>query len=89
MDLADGEFQHETDGLLLAVPVLLDDLIQQALGLGSVASLLDAGVAADLGILIDHAQTDDLVAIVDQFVDQPFEGKLGVIVLVGAAQEGP
>ena len=85
--LADGELQGQTEGLL--VRVLVDDLLQEVLSLSSITTLLDAGLAIDLGVLVDDAQTDDLIAIIGQFVDQPFEGELGIIVLIGAAEEGP
>ena len=85
MHLADGKLEDDGDGLF--VLVLVDDLVEQLAGLLAVEALLQGGVAADLAVLVDDAQTDDLVAVVDELVDQPLEGKLGVVVLVGAAEE--
>ena len=84
--LADRKLEHQTDGPI--VGVLLDDLVEQLLSLAAVSTVLDARLAADLRVLLDDAQTDNLVAVVDELVDQPFERELGVVVLVGAAQEG-
>ena len=89
VNLSHRKLENETDGLLLAVSILLNDLIEQTLGLGPISPLLDACVTADLGILIDDSKTDNLITIINQLVNQPFEGKLRVIILVGATQEGP
>jgi len=77
----------EDDGYGFLLFVLLDDLIEQLLRLQSVQPLLQCHVAADLAILVDDPEADDLVAVVDQLIDQPFEGELRVVILIGAAQK--
>ena len=50
---------------------------------------LDTRIAGNARVLLHRAQTDDLVAVVHQLVDEPFQRKVGVIVLVRPAEERP
>lgn len=50
---------------------------------------LDARIAGNARILLHSAQTDDLVPVVHQLVDEPFQRKVGVVVLVRPAEERP
>ena len=77
----------EDDGYRLLLFILLDDPIEQLPRLLPVLPLLQCQIAAELTILIDDSQANDLVAIIDQLIDQPLESELRVIILIGAAQE--
>lgn len=86
MHLADRKLQYQVDRLVLGVLGLHEP--HQALGLGAVAAVLDAGVAGNLRVPLHHAQADNLVAVVDQLVDEPLERVVRVLGHVDAAEEG-
>lgn len=90
------ELEHQIDRLVFGV--LLLNTSEHALRLFPVPSfsaLSATSVAASrplysfLAVLLDDTQTDNLVAIVDQLVNQPFQSRVGIIVCIGAAKEGP
>jgi hypothetical protein len=83
--LAHGKLQDDGDGLVIII--LLDNLVEEIPSLLPVLPLLQGRVAANLAVLIDDPQAHNLVAIVDELINQPFEGKLGIVVLVRATQK--
>lgn len=85
MDLAHGELQDKTDSL--AFGVLGNDPIKKPSGLGAISSLVGPSIVADFAVFINHPQTDDLITIVNKFVDQPLERVLRVIVLIYPDEE--
>ena len=53
-----------------------------------VDTLLYANVAANVAIFVDYAETYNLIAIFYKFLNEPFESKLRVVILIGSAKEG-
>lgn len=80
MQLAAGVFKHDADGAIGAV--LLENGIHHGLGV-----VLVRGADA-AHVLVDDAHADNLVAVVDQLVEQPLQRIVGVGVLVDADHEG-
>lgn len=83
VDLANREFQYQVDGLVVVVPALY--VGHCVLGLDAIAPAFNAAVAGDGIFFFHHPQTDNLVAVVDQLVDEPLQGIDRVLVLVEAA----
>jgi len=81
VQLADGVFEHETDGMVFGV-FDLDGLHQ-----GLCVVLVGFVGQADLRLYDTHA--DDLVAIVDQLVEEPLEGVIRIGIVVYANHESP
>lgn len=88
LNLTDGQFEDQTDGLFI-LPVLPNDLFKQLLGLLAVLLALDVGITRDSRVLIYDAETDYFIAIADQVIHEPFQGKVGVFIGIGADQKGP
>jgi hypothetical protein len=93
LDLADGELQDDVDSLVFGV--LLLDTFEHAVRLFAVAALSASSIASTtspfgsfFAVLLNHPQADDFIAVVNEFVDQPFQSSIGVIVYIGAAEEG-
>ena len=74
--------------LTLSVLVLVLDLLQQLLGFLLVGASPQAGVTGEFAVFVDYAQAYDLVAIFDQFLDEPLYGVVGVVIVIGAAKKG-
>lgn len=64
------------------------DLFQELLSFLFVCAIAEAGVAGEFAILVDDTQANDFIAVFDQFLDEPFDGVVGVVVVVGTAEEG-
>lgn len=86
MNLADGQFQHQTDGFFI-LAVFLNDLVEKSLSLLTILSSLDRCITRDTRVFFDYPQTDNFIAVIHQFVNKPFKSKLGVVVQVGATKE--
>ena len=87
LHLSDCEFKDQADALLI-LTVLGLDLLQQLVGFGPIAAFFDAALAAKLAVLVDDPQTYNFVPIINELIYKPFQGKLGIVVLISAAQEG-
>lgn len=74
--------------LILSILVLVLDLLQQLLGFLLVRASPQAGVTGESAVFVDYAQAYDLVAVFDQFLDEPLYGVVGVVIVVGAAKKG-
>lgn len=87
-----GEFNNQTDGLLLLaiffIFVFVLDLLKQLLRFLLVVLVPYACVAGYLAVFVDDPQANDLVAVFHEFFNEPFDGIVGVVVVVGAAEEG-
>ena len=86
LDFANSQLQDQADRFLI-LGVLLDHLFEQLLCFLAVFSRLDCGVTRDTGVLFHRTETDDLVTIVDQLIDEPLEREIGIVVLICAAKE--
>ena len=58
------------------------------MSLGPVAAFFDAAFTANLTILVDDPQAHNFISVIDKLVYEPFQRKLGVVILVGATQKG-
>lgn len=90
--LSHGKFDSQTYSLflfILSVFVLVLDFLQQLLGLLLVGAIAQTGVAGELTVFVDYAQADYLVAIFHQLLNEPLDSVVGVVIVVGAAEEGP
>lgn len=57
------------------------------LGFFLVGAIAKASVAGEFAVLVDYPQAYDLVAIFHQLFDEPFNGVIGVIIIVSAAEK--
>lgn len=91
MHLANTKLKHQIDSFILGI--LLLNSHQHALRLLTIAlvppttRLPASPLRGFPAVLLYHAQADDLVAVVDQLVNQPFQCRVGVLVGVRAAEE--
>lgn len=87
------ELDGQPNGLfllpILLVLVLVFDLLEQLFGFFLVRPVPQTGIAGELTVFVDDAQADDFVAVLDEFLDEPFDGVVRVVVVVRAAEEGP
>jgi hypothetical protein len=84
LHLPHRKLQDQIDGLVLVI-LPLDPSHHQLSFLP-----ISAGRNAIFGIIrVQNTQTHNLISIIDQFIDQPLEGILGVIVRVQPTQERP
>ena len=90
--LSHGKFDSQTYSFflfILSVFILVLDFLQQLLGLLLVGAMAQTGVAGELAVFVDYAQADYLVAIFHQLLNEPLDSVVGVVIVVGAAEEGP
>jgi hypothetical protein len=82
------QFQDHADSLLI-LAILLNNLLKQPLGFLTILALLDSSIASHARVLLDRTKTNDLIPINNQLINQPIQRKVGVIILVCAAQKRP
>ena len=63
-------------------------MLEQPAALVPVFALLYASIAVDLAVWAKDTEADNLISLLDQFFNEPFESELGVVVLIVAAEEG-
>lgn len=73
--------------LLLGL-VLFLDFRKQLLRFFFIHLLLYTIVTGELAVFVHNAKADDTVAIFDKFFYQPFGGVVGILIVIGAAEEG-
>lgn len=76
MQLASCVLENHADGAVGAI--LLDDRVHELLGVVLIRAF---------GVFFDDAHTHDLVPIVDQLIEKPLQGVVGVCVLVYSDHE--
>ena len=81
-----SKFESQADSFL-AFFILILGPFQQLLGFFLVRSVSDAAVASKTAILVDYPQTDNLVAILDQFFNEPLYGGFGIVIVVSSAEK--
>lgn len=84
----DDQLQDQADSLFV-LAVLLDDLLEQPLRFLAILALLDSSIARHTRVLFHRAQTNDLIPVSNQLINQPVQRKVGVIILVRATQKRP
>lgn len=54
-----------------------------------VDSIAKARITSELAILVNYPEAYDLIAVLDQLFNEPLNGIVGIVIVVGAAEEGP
>lgn len=93
MNLSDGKFQNDVDGLVLGVLFL--NSFEHALSLLTIGSLsvLSASATASpfaglFAVLFDNPQAYNLISVVDELIDEPLQRSIGIVVGICATEKG-
>lgn len=67
----------------------MNDLLEQSLCFLTVIALFNSRIAGHTGVFLDRTETNDLISIIDQLIYEPVQCKVGVVILICSAEEGP